>query len=310
MKVFSKITICVAWLTAATLAPTQAQQPPTAVFLESADSNPLADRTYFYEVQLHGDAHAENVIITFDNAFGPDGAAAVQLSQSIHCENRQITTARYAAYGVDGALLHEAASIPAQVETTIGTDAVRQRLISSCTLPPKPMPGVAVDPPPEPAFDRVFNGRVTSPAEAIALVTARAAARRSAAALTPTGRWGTVTGDALTGFALIDYVPGQTDGTHMSYLVTPGHYETGWSYGRARYTMDCAGGTASVEYLALYNDANEAISISGPSRRAPISLMTARRALAAACSSRQPHGRTFATLPNALGQLRALAPHH
>jgi hypothetical protein len=75
-------------------------------------------------------------------------------------------------------------------------------------------------------------------------------------------------------------------------------------YARARYAVDCAAQTAFVEYFVTYNHADEIVEVSGPTRRMPIGVTSARDALAAFCVSATPPGRTYNTVQNALAQIR------
>jgi hypothetical protein len=138
--------------------------------------------------------------------------------------------------------------------------------------------------------------------DALALMRARAIAREQSAELSQRGRWGAFARSRFAERAYIDHAA--TDATHMSYLVLAGRYQRDWSYARARFALDCATRTATVEYFVSYNEANEIIAISGPSRPGPMGSMFARDALAAACASSGPIGRTYTTLTDALIHLR------
>jgi hypothetical protein len=271
-----------------------------AVVYHESQSSAAADGAYFYAYHRRSDLRI-SVIIAFDEASTrPDNAAALWISQSIDCDTRQITTDRYQVYGDDGALLLEQQNIPAEYAALIGADIWSRQLNAKCEPPQLgPIP-VAVDPPPTP--DRDFDGQIRGAGEAITLLRARADARTQAAALTEDGTWGTFTGRRVTGGAYIDYAA--SDASHMSYLVAAPWYQRDWSYGRARYAVDCAAQTALVEYLVLYNETGEVISTDGPTRSMPTGHMVARDAITAFCTSNSPRGRTYPTLSEALTHLR------
>lgn len=249
--------------------------------------------------------HRSSVIIVFDHAAESiSGAAALLVTQTVNCETLLISTERFVTYGADGGVLQESQNLPADTASAIHANTWQRDLLASCSPPPPPPPlNVAVDPPP--AYDRRFNGAAIDAAEAIALIHARADASVRAQALGQDGRWGTFTGRQISGGAYIDYADGQTDAQHMSLLLVPGLYERDWRYARARYSMDCATRTAFVEFLVLYDDNGGIVSVSGPTQRAPMSLMLAQDALAQACASSQPRGRIYTHLSDAVTHLRA-----
>lgn len=287
-----------AWLAPAALA------QPAPDYYERTEGVPVGVAAYF-TTYFPREQHRESVIIAFD-ATSPraDHVAAALITQTINCETGQINTEHYVTYGDDGAMLGESQNLPDDI-AAIGAGEWQHALRARCN-PPAPPPqipaGFAIDPPP--AYDRRFGGHIADGSEAVVLLRARVDARAQVQALTQDGRWGTFTGRRILGGAYIDYTEGRTDATHMAYLVVPGIYEQDWSYGRARYAVDCAARTAFAEYLVLYNDDNEVISVSGPSQRANFSALLARDALVSACASTRPRGRTYRTLQDALSHLR------
>jgi len=273
---------------------------------------PYRERTYegsgpgvYFSRYFPRDQHRSSVIIVFDRAAGAiPGVAALLVTQTVSCETRHISTEHFAAYGADGGVLQKSQNLPAETATAIHAETWQGDLLASCNPPPPPPPpGFAVDPPP--AYDRRFDGEVMDAAEAIALIHARADARVQAQALSQDGRWGTFIGRQISGGAYIDYADGQTDAQHMSLLLAPGLYERNWRYARARYSMDCATHTAFVEYLVLYDDNGGIVSISGPTQKAPMSLMLAHDTLAQACASSPPRGPIYTHLSDAVAHLRA-----
>lgn len=286
----------------AAAAPAQTPQQARQTYNEGR-SSAAAQGAYFYAYLRREDPRV-SVIIAFPEAANRlDGASALWITQSIDCSTRQIRTDRYEAYGEDGALLHQRQNIPADIAPTLGADIWARRLNENCD-PPTPLPfiPVAVDPPP--AYDRRFaDARVTSAAEAIAVMRARAEARAQATSLSREGRWGTYIGQRLSGGSYIDYAA--SDATHMSYLFVGGVYEEDWSYGRARYVIDCTARTAFAEYVVHYTADGSVVSIGGPTASAPTSMMLARQAISAYCASPTPRGRTYDALPQALEALRA-----